>query len=749
LHNLIKVASEFGIVKKLIIKRTKKKYLKAGTLSFTENRLSVSVAFVPLHTRVGIVFRHSSIESGRAVDCFEREYFGLSMKNLILACLVVLLTSCSPEEKATDQNTSAVIDPNATSVADGIGAAQESKLLPDKGPDLDDPEVLERILEEAGESLEVGFSGWRRIDHANGKLSSLSQIRDGRLDGLQAGWHENGQKRIRGRIKDRKPEGLWTAWDENGSKIYEFRYNLDAKIFRWHENGQKAYQAHYAKDRLIETTWYENGQQSSEKNYKNFFPDGTWVEWDQTGKIVSEVHWKNGHRWDGQWTLMSGHGEDEKRCEIILKDGDGTRIYYRKNGTVFHRATFEDGERVEMIFPPSTTPLDAKDFEGDVGKVLEAMSEEDRKNIEALPQEIRTGLLKGFNDSIFLKREPKNFQAAGKFTIARIPEMRTRLETEFQRHESEHFLRLRDESRRTQGEFHRLQNSFDRFIGGEIYEGLSLRAARQAEEDAQERHLEEMTAKAKDLRERMMDGRDQIRRAKESGDTKLSLGNYKITNLSPLVDFTELTELLIYETKVTDISPLAKLTKLTTLEISRTILNDITPLAELTNLRELELILNWELTDFKPLARLAKLTKLHIVANKIADLSSLKGLSNLEYLNLESNKITELKPLAKLTNLTTLEIQNNPLADLTPLRGLTHLEHLLLASNQITDLTPLATLTELTNLSLADNMISDVTPLTELTNLTELDLRNNPIPPDQQAILRKALPNCRILLGPR
>ena len=668
------------------------------------------------------------------------------MKNLILACLVALLTSCSPEKKAADQNTSAVIDPNATSVADGIGAGQESELLSDKGPDLDDPKVLERILEEAVESLEVGFSGWRRIDHANGKLSSLSQIRDGRLDGLQAGWHENGQKRIRVRMKDGKLDGLLTAWDENGSKIYEFRYNLDAKIFRWHENGQKAYQAHYAKDRLIETSWHENGQQSSEKNYKNFQQDGTWIEWDQTGGIVSEVQWKDGRRWDGQWAFMSGDGEYEKRCEIIMKDGSGTRIYYRKNGTVFHRATFEDGERVEWMFPPSTTPLEGKDFEGDVAKVLEAMSEEDRKKVAVLPEEIRTGLLKGFNDSIFLKREPKNFQAAGKFTIDRIPDMRSWMEREFQQHESEHFLRLRDESRRKQGEFHRLQNSFDRFIGGEIYEGRSLRDAMQAEEDAQERHLEEMTAKAKDLRERMMDGRDQIRRAKESGDTSLSLTRYEITDLTPLAELTELTELFIAGTQVTDISPLAKLTKLTTLKIRNNTLNDITPLASLTNLRELELYGNRKLTDITPLAGLNKLTKLGIYGNPIANLSPLKGLSNLEHLHLQSIKITELSPLAKLTNLTTLEIQNSreTLTDLTQLRGLTNLEHLLLASNQITDLTPLTALRELTNLSLADNMIADVTPLTELTNLTELDLRNNPIPLDQKAMLRKALPNCEI-----
>jgi len=62
------------------------------------------------------------------------------------------------------------------------------------------------------------------------------------------------------------------------------------------------------------------------------------------------------------------------------------------------------------------------------------------------------------------------------------------------------------------------------------------------------------------------------------------------------------------------------------------------------------------------------------------------------------------------------------LIDMTPLKGLTNLEHLFLASNKITDLTPLA----------------------GLTNLTKLHLEDNPIPLDQMAMLRKALPNCKI-----
>tara|TARA_B100001094_G_scaffold38573_1_gene32921 strand:+ start:2179 stop:3333 length:1155 start_codon:yes stop_codon:yes gene_type:complete len=382
-------------------------------------------------------------------------------KACYISFAIILMVGCGEEKKPLDQNTPAVIDPNASSVADGKGASQESELLSDKGPDLDDPKVLESILGEAVVGDEVK-TGWRRIDHANGKVSSLSQYRDGRLDGLQAGWHENGQKRIRVRTKDTQPNGLLTAWDENGSKIHEIRYkdsyeSFDATIFRWHENGQKAYEATYAKDRLVETSWHENGQQSSEKNYKKFERDGAFTEWDQTGEILSEVHWKNGRRWDGQWTFISGDGEYEKRCRIILKDGSGTQIYYRKNGTVFHRTTLEDGETVEWIFPPSTTPLDAKDFGGDVAKVLETMSAEDRKNISVWPQEIRADFLEAVKDSLYLKREPKNFRAAGAMEMAHSRQwhdrtMRSRLEG----HEVRHRWKLDAETARINGQYERL-----------------------------------------------------------------------------------------------------------------------------------------------------------------------------------------------------------------------------------------------------------------------------------------------------
>ncbi len=99
---------------------------------------------------------------------------------------------------------------------------------------------------------------------------------------------------------------------------------------------------------------------------------------------------------------------------------------------------------------------------------------------------------------------------------------------------------------------------------------------------------------------------------------------------------------------------------------------------------------------------------------------------------------------AKENGVTELELHAKQITDLTPLAQLTDLTMLGLGLNRITDVTPLAELTKLKRLWLSGNQISDVMPLAKLTKLRTLYLAGNPIPDDQKAMLRKALPKCRI-----
>jgi hypothetical protein len=137
-------------------------------------------------------------------------------------------------------------------------------------------------------------------------------------------------------------------------------------------------------------------------------------------------------------------------------------------------------------------------------------------------------------------------------------------------------------------------------------------------------------------------------------------------------------------------------------------------------------------------------TSLDLRDLQISDLTPLKGLTNLETLWLRNNKISDLSPLKGLTNLEALWLGGNQITDVSPLKELTNLKVLRLGGNQITDVSPFKGLTNLRVLVLTKNKISDLSPLKGLMNLKELWLGGNPIPKDQKAILRKALPNCDI-----
>lgn len=63
----------------------------------------------------------------------------------------------------------------------------------------------------------------------------------------------------------------------------------------------------------------------------------------------------------------------------------------------------------------------------------------------------------------------------------------------------------------------------------------------------------------------------------------------------------------------------------------------------------------------------------------------------------------------------------------------------------VSDLTPLADLGHLKELHLAGTQVSDVTPLAGLKNLVSLDLTSTQVSEEQVEMLRKALPNCKIL----
>jgi antitoxin component YwqK of YwqJK toxin-antitoxin module len=145
------------------------------------------------------------------------------MKKLLIAMFVALLmVGCGEDAPSSSSSSSS-------------DTTEPSK---PKTIDFDDNETLDGRIAEAidGDKLQRGkeggeidyapngqtpYSGWAKEMHSNGQMKSLVQYKDGKRDGLDAGWYENGQKQWEVNYKDGKRDGLETGWYQNGQKEYE------------------------------------------------------------------------------------------------------------------------------------------------------------------------------------------------------------------------------------------------------------------------------------------------------------------------------------------------------------------------------------------------------------------------------------------------------------------------------------------------------------------------------------------------
>lgn len=158
-------------------------------------------------------------------------------------------------------------------------------------------------------------------------------------------------------------------------------------------------------------------------------------------------------------------------------------------------------------------------------------------------------------------------------------------------------------------------------------------------------------------------------------------------------------------------------------------ITDISALAEFKNLTGLYINEN-EIEDISPLRDLTKLNTLDMYDNRIQDIDPLRNLKNLENLSIYGNQISDLSPLEDLNSLKDLNLNDNRISDISPLRKLVNLEFLHLSGNRITDITPLQDMDALFYLDLSENEIREVDVLKELSSLFILNIWNNPIEDD-------------------
>ncbi|MDB2430199.1 toxin-antitoxin system YwqK family antitoxin [Akkermansiaceae bacterium] len=206
------------------------------------------------------------------------------------------------------------------------------------GPDMDDPEEIDALLEEAIDISEIQkrgegdqeliyaqnkqqpYTGWVKILRSNGQVEELWEVEDGKWDGLYFSWAKSGAKKSEKEFKDGKEHGDATVWHENGQMAAEMEYK-DGK-----RHGDF-------------TAWYENGQKSAEGESKDGENHGDLTAWYENGQKKLEGKFENGKPFEARVWLPNG----TKCLHTNLQDGNGIVVNYDDDGKESSRTEFKDG----------------------------------------------------------------------------------------------------------------------------------------------------------------------------------------------------------------------------------------------------------------------------------------------------------------------------------------------------------------------------------------------------------------------
>ncbi|HFK7094916.1 TPA: leucine-rich repeat domain-containing protein [Streptococcus pyogenes] len=180
---------------------------------------------------------------------------------------------------------------------------------------------------------------------------------------------------------------------------------------------------------------------------------------------------------------------------------------------------------------------------------------------------------------------------------------------------------------------------------------------------------------------------------------------------------------------------LSLLPNLETLGIGFTPIKDISPVLQFKKLKQL-LMTKTGVTDYRFLDNMSQLEGIDISQNNLKDISFLSKYKNLTLVAAADNGIEDIRPLGQLPNLKFLVLSNNKISDLSPLASLHQLQELHIDNNQITDLSPVSHKESLTVVDLSRNADVDLatlqapkleTLMVNDTKVSHLDfLKNNP-----------------------
>lgn len=207
----------------------------------------------------------------------------------------------------------------------------------------------------------------------------------------------------------------------------------------------------------------------------------------------------------------------------------------------------------------------------------------------------------------------------------------------------------------------------------------------------------------------------------------VSADDNDITDVSPLANHEELTEVQLANNHVADISTLGSCTHLRIVGLSNNEISDISALEPCEDMRDIAVDGN-KLQSLHGLENHDNLRQVYAQRNSISDASGLVGCGGLTELNLARNQLTDLDFCDSLVGLVTLDVSHCQVTDTKKLATCAKMKTLFLQDNQITDLSALQNgFTDLLVLNVATNKLTSLKDLAGCSALKTLVANDNEI----------------------
>jgi antitoxin component YwqK of YwqJK toxin-antitoxin module len=279
-----------------------------------------------------------------------------------------------------------------------------SKINPDNSsePSFEkaDPEIFEKQFNQDIPIYIINFSddlpnGVFQENYSNGSIKKLGTLENGELVNQYREFFENGELAYTGQLKEGKKVGEWLEYYESGKINSSISYVdglVDGEAIYYYQDGGVEMKTSYSQGERngFYEAYFSDGEVKVKGMFKNGTPEGEWLskgsnreiefqgsfqggirsgEWLEQVDIMPEYLRKGSYDQglkNGEWFVMNDGGEilqseryeegklvsvielkysDKVKSQQIVKDGNGQRIFFDKDGIIKAKGKVFEGER--------------------------------------------------------------------------------------------------------------------------------------------------------------------------------------------------------------------------------------------------------------------------------------------------------------------------------------------------------------------------------------------------------------------